>query len=154
MTIQEMHEAGVAQSVIARMYGLSRQRVEQLLSPERQAARGVLHGAIASGAVTRPAACSVCGKNNRPVHGHHEDYSKPLEVIWLCGHCHGKRHADQRPRKERPGVQIDPTLPGNLSEVMAALARRGHSKRTKAQRSAAARKAVNARWAKAKKKER
>ena len=40
----------------------------------------------------------------------------------------------------------------NLSEVMAALARRKHAKSTKAQRSAAARKAVNARWAKARKK--
>jgi hypothetical protein len=27
------------------------------------------------------------------LHGHHEDYSKPLAVHWLCPLCHRKRHA-------------------------------------------------------------
>ncbi len=35
--------------------------------------------------------CAICGKPN--AHGHHEDYSKPLDVIWLCQSHHSKLHA-------------------------------------------------------------
>ncbi len=35
--------------------------------------------------------CPECGQSVEPrqLHGHHVDYSKPLEVIWLCEQCHG-----------------------------------------------------------------
>lgn len=35
-------------------------------------------------------ACEVCGAPN--THAHHDDYSKPLEVRWLCSTCHGQEH--------------------------------------------------------------
>ena len=35
--------------------------------------------------------CVQCGTPN--AHAHHEDYSKPLEVIWLCRKCHNLVHA-------------------------------------------------------------
>lgn len=42
----------------------------------------------------RPQACSICGDlNGQP---HHPDYSKPLDVIWLC-----KKHHDQVHYKPR-----------------------------------------------------
>lgn len=36
--------------------------------------------------------CLKCG--NEKSEAHHEDYSKPLEVIWLCKSCHVKRHIE------------------------------------------------------------
>jgi hypothetical protein len=34
--------------------------------------------------------CEVCGKVKSQ--GHHDDYAKPLEVIWLCHKHHRERH--------------------------------------------------------------
>jgi len=38
----------------------------------------------------QPAPCVDCG--DRSAQKHHEDYSRPLDVIWLCRSCHLKRH--------------------------------------------------------------
>lgn len=35
--------------------------------------------------------CSVCG--NIPAEAHHADYSRPLEVMWLCKPHHARIHA-------------------------------------------------------------
>lgn len=34
--------------------------------------------------------CQECGSTNSQAH--HEDYSKPLNVVWLCFTCHRKEH--------------------------------------------------------------
>lgn len=39
----------------------------------------------------RPNSCENCNKVC-VVDGHHVDYSKPLEVIWLCRQCHATIH--------------------------------------------------------------
>jgi hypothetical protein len=38
--------------------------------------------------------CSVCGSSHH-VHGHHKDYTNPLDVVWLCARCHHRHHAGQ-----------------------------------------------------------
>lgn len=38
--------------------------------------------------------CEVCGSGT--VHAHHEDYSKPLEVRWLCPAHHAATHVESR----------------------------------------------------------
>lgn len=34
--------------------------------------------------------CCKCG--NEKAEAHHEDYNKPLEIIWLCKQCHAALH--------------------------------------------------------------
>ena len=36
--------------------------------------------------------CQRCGKVPKLLHRHHPDYSKPLEILWLCPACHGLVH--------------------------------------------------------------
>ncbi len=59
--------------------------------PEKNAARKMVSGALTLGILIRPLNCSKCLKECKP-EGHHPDYSKPLEVIWLCRQCHNKEH--------------------------------------------------------------
>jgi hypothetical protein len=35
--------------------------------------------------------CEYCGREDN-VHGHHDNYDEPLNVMWLCPICHRKRH--------------------------------------------------------------
>lgn len=56
--------------------------------------------------------CEACGKGSehppgtydylKNIHAHHDDYSKPLEVRWLCGSCHKRHHIKHGPGKMPP----------------------------------------------------
>ena len=48
--------------------------------------------ALRSGLLTKTP-CIRCGDDKHVV-GHHEDYSKPLDVWWLCETCHKQRHKE------------------------------------------------------------
>lgn len=65
--------------------------------PEHEEARRILRNAVASGKIIKPDHCSVCGvlRTPRQLHGHHADYSKPFDVIWVCSTCHGRFHRVQ-----------------------------------------------------------
>lgn len=52
-----------------------------------------LSNAVRDGRVIKPKECSSCNKI-KLLHGHHEDYSKPFDVIWLCVPCHRQLHRD------------------------------------------------------------
>jgi hypothetical protein len=52
---------------------------------------GIVAKAVKSGELEKPDVCSECGVGGR-IQGHHEDYDKPLEVIWLCQKCHMGKH--------------------------------------------------------------
>lgn len=54
---------------------------------EKQRAHHILAKAIRSGKIVRPNHCVRCLSSCKP-DGHHPDYSKPLEVEWLCRRCH------------------------------------------------------------------
>jgi len=59
--------------------------------PEKQAARNAVKQALAKGTLKR-LPCEVCGSISSEAH--HEDYSKPLEVEWLCNLHHVERRGD------------------------------------------------------------
>lgn len=59
--------------------------------PFKAAARSYLYAAIKESILVRPMQCSKCLKECK-AEAHHEDYMKPLDVIWLCRACHAKEH--------------------------------------------------------------
>jgi hypothetical protein len=62
-----------------------RNPMEQLKdTARRKAAEAIARGEL----VRQP--CRKCGAF--PTHGHHPDYSRPLDVIWLCPTCHLRTH--------------------------------------------------------------
>jgi hypothetical protein len=42
-----------------------------------------------------PEPCNVCGETES-VQGHHDDYTRPLEVRWLCRRCHAAVHRSSK----------------------------------------------------------
>lgn len=59
---------------------------------DKRAAHRALYRAILAGKIIKSNCCSLCGKTECNIEGHHYDYSKPLNVIWVCTECHGKLH--------------------------------------------------------------
>ena len=55
------------------------------LYPEKYKAHKIAGNALRNGTLTKEP-CEVCGV--REVEKHHEDYSKPLDVRWLCRKHH------------------------------------------------------------------
>lgn len=57
--------------------------------PEKTKARQMAANAIRDGKLERKP-CEKCG--NPKSHAHHFDYSRPLDVVWLCSVHHGEVH--------------------------------------------------------------
>jgi len=64
-----------------------RWRVE---NPDRYRAHNAVNNAVRDGKLQKQP-CRVCGAER--VHAHHPDYSKPLEVVWLCPAHHAREIA-------------------------------------------------------------
>jgi ribosomal protein S27AE len=64
---------------------------------EKSRAHRLVYYYIKKGDLT-PKPCEKCG--NSKTEAHHEDYSKPLDIIWLCDSCHKELHNHKR-KKER-----------------------------------------------------
>lgn len=61
--------------------------------PEKEAARRKVRYAVQWGHLT-PKPCERCGADE--AQAHHHDYSKPLDVEWLCRPCHTETHVAER----------------------------------------------------------
>jgi len=70
-------------------------------NPDKRKAHVRLRYAELRGKTERPKGCSRCGVIGR-VDAHHEDYGKPIDVVWLCRICHKAVHADLPPLPSLP----------------------------------------------------
>jgi|SRR3990167_3312394 len=59
--------------------------------PEATVAHGKVQRAILTGKIKKADECSQCRKIKR-LSAHHDDYSKPLEILWPCSSCHKLKH--------------------------------------------------------------
>ncbi len=71
-------------------------RVER---PERDKAHNAVNNALRDGKL-KAKPCERCSFA-LGVQAHHEDYSKPLDVVWLCTRCHGARHRESNAERRK-----------------------------------------------------
>lgn len=63
----------------------------------KEFARYRVECAVRRGKLKKPESCEECGLPIPPerLHGHHADYSRPLDVQWLCYKCHFPKDAER-----------------------------------------------------------
>lgn len=78
------------QGGLAKKYQNEKNNTRDLV--QKNGARTVLNRAVKEGKIQKPSNCHDCGTGGCIIEGHHNDYSKPLDVVWLCKNCHTKTH--------------------------------------------------------------
>jgi len=89
--IKQMRENGYTLNELGRLFGLTRQRIDQIVNREKARARGI--------AWSRPMPdgqkCQECGEPAEE--RHHDNYDEPLDFMWLCRQCHKEKHHPNGP---------------------------------------------------------
>jgi hypothetical protein len=68
------------------------------MNPVKVKAQRRVRRAIKAGKLVRPDHCEICNAKCKPV-AHHADYTRPLDVVFLCPSCHiGSTHRMRRYR--------------------------------------------------------
>lgn len=87
-------------------FGLMQRKSERLNNDnkEKYLARRAVENAVRYNKIIKQP-CERCGETSR-VHAHHENYSKPLDIVWLCPKHHTERHREiliemQQSKKEK-----------------------------------------------------
>lgn len=79
---------GVMYSIAAESTGFHRRNSQRSpIQSIKRKAHELVRIALKEGWLKRATECENCGGINN-IQGHHEDYTEPLEVIWLCKECH------------------------------------------------------------------
>ncbi|KKL58909.1 hypothetical protein LCGC14_2220660, partial [marine sediment metagenome] len=63
-------------------------------APERRQAYQAVRNALRRGEIKQEP-CEVCGDKNS--HAHHDNYTRPLEIVWFCRIHHAERHGVPSP---------------------------------------------------------
>jgi hypothetical protein len=71
---------------------------KDITDPKKLKARHIVGYAIKSGRIIK-CPCCVCG--SKVSQAHHDDYSKPLEVVWLCTTHHAEIHRGKDAKTKR-----------------------------------------------------
>ena len=79
------HYAGITPATRAHLIEWKKQNRDKLLAHKK------VYNAIKRGKLVRMP-CEICGTDSA-VHAHHDDYSRPLDVIWLCQKHHRWIHS-------------------------------------------------------------
>jgi len=92
--VKERHRRYQKTSAGKASMGASRKKwIEE--NQDKRAAHVILGNAVKNGKKDKPNECSICGRPHHRIHGHHDDYTKPLDVIWCCPQCHADIHRKQ-----------------------------------------------------------
>lgn len=67
-------------------------RLWRINNREKVNAKAAVRLAIKNGVLNRPETCSYCNSNICIV-AHHHDYTRRLDVVWLCQSCHRRLHS-------------------------------------------------------------
>lgn len=62
----------------------------------------MLNRYVQKGLIVRPTQCQKCFTTERRIEAHHHDYTKPLEVEWLCTWCHADAEKLSTPVNTQP----------------------------------------------------
>lgn len=64
--------------------------------PMKYATHIITRNAVRDGKLFPATSCSVCNSTKK-IEGHHDDYTKPMDVRWLCEKCHKEWHRHNKP---------------------------------------------------------
>lgn len=64
--------------------------------PMAYAAKIITGNALRDGRLIKRECCEECQSTHK-IEGHHDDYTKPLDVRWLCEACHKAWHRQNKP---------------------------------------------------------
>lgn len=100
--VEALRAEGLSFRAIADIFGVTRQRVEQVYARQKNRARLLLNNAVNEGRIYKPGHCFGCFAQPDYLAAHHDDYSKPLNVRWLCRKCHGRVHSRKLEEVDEP----------------------------------------------------
>ena len=90
-------EAKKAYSQTEKYKASQRVRMQRYIEkyPLKRAAHILVSSAILKGKIEKVSVCSVCNSTKK-IEAHHDDYSKPLSIRWLCEKCHKAWHKENK----------------------------------------------------------